>query len=480
VGAPAPTPAPLTNEALRAALGSLPQGLVIVNEDREAVYANRLARDLLGDALELGRPVPWPVSGPDAGFVAAALGGSLRARSFGLEGLDGLALVVLVAAARTEPSHIRSGADEHLKEVETIAQLGSWTWEVGDEAIDWSDGLYRLYGLEPQSVPITFESYVAMTPPEIRDRIVKTIEHCLETGDGYTFTTRSAQGGLPARWRHSRANTVTTDGRVSRMFGTTQDVTEEMLTEHVLRESVEEADRLARENEALRAEVEAQLWEVRASRSRIVQAADDARRRLEGDLRDGAQRRLAAVGSNLRSARGGLDPAVKPDLARTLEQAIEELDAGVEELRLLARGLHPAILTDEGLVAALGALASRSGVAVRLRADSLGALPPALESAAYFVVSEALTNVVKHAHASQAHVSLERTAGSVLVEVSDDGRGGAAFEHGTGLRGLSDRVAALGGRLRLVSPVRGGTLLRAELPLGDEPSSGRRGARELH
>ncbi len=252
MGAPQPAPAPLTDEALRAALSSLPQGLVILNAHHEAVYANRLARDLLGDALELGRPVPWPVAGPDAGFVSAALGGSLRARSLALDGLDGLALVVLVAAARTEPSHIRSGADEHLEEVETIAQLGSWTWEVGDEAIDWSDGLYRLYGLEPQSIPITFESFVAMTPPEIRDRIVKTIEHAVETGDGFTFTTRSAQGGLPARWRHSRANTVTTDGRVSRMFGTTQDVTEEMLTEQVLRESLEQADRLARENEALR------------------------------------------------------------------------------------------------------------------------------------------------------------------------------------------------------------------------------------
>ena len=306
-----------------------------------------------------------------------------------------------------------------------------------------------------------------MTPPEIRDRIVSTIEHCARTGDGYTFTTRSAQGGLPMRWRHSRANTVTTDGRVSRMFGTTQDVTEQMLTEQVLRDSLGQADGLARENELLRAEVEAQLREVSASRARIVQAADEARRRLEHDLRDGAQKRLTAVGSILRSARAGLDAAVKPGLVRTLEQAIEELDDGVDELRSLARGLHPAILTDEGLVAALGALASRSGVAVRLRADSLGALPPAVESAAYFVVSEALTNVVKHAHASQAQVTVDRRDGGVLVEVSDDGTGGATLEAGTGLRGLSDRVAALGGRLRLISPVRGGTLLRAELPLTD-------------
>ncbi len=467
MGAPQPPLEPLTPEALWAALDSVPQGLVIVNERHEALYANRLARALLGDALELSRPVPWPVSGPDAGFLSAVLGGSLRARSFALEGLGGLTLALLVAAARTEPSHIRSGADEHLEEVEAIAHLGWWNWEVGDEAIDWSDGLYRLYGLEPQSTPITFESYVAMTPPEIRDRIVTTIEHCARTGDGYTFTTRSAQGGLPMRWRHSRANTVTTDGRVSRMFGTTQDVTEQMLTEQVLRDSLGQADGLARENELLRAEVEAQLREVSASRARIVQAADEARRRLEHDLRDGAQKRLTAVGSILRSARAGLDAAVKPGLVRTLEQAIEELDDGVDELRSLARGLHPAILTDEGLVAALGALASRSGVAVRLRADSLGALPPAVESAAYFVVSEALTNVVKHAHASQAQVTVDRRDGGVLVEVSDDGTGGATLEAGTGLRGLSDRVAALGGRLRLISPVRGGTLLRAELPLTD-------------
>jgi signal transduction histidine kinase len=472
VGVPQPPPAQLPAEARWAALDSVPQGLVIVNEGHEALYANRLARALLGDVLELGRPVAWSAPGPDAGFLPAVLGGSLRARTFALEGLEGLALVLLVAAARTEPSHIRSGAAEHLEEVEAIAHLGWWSWEVGEEAIDWSDGLYRMYGLEPQSIPMTFESYVAMTPPEIRDRIVSTIEHCARTGDGYTFTTRTAQGGRPMRWRHLRANTLTIDGRVSRMFGTTQDVTEQMLTEQVLRDSLGQADGLARENEALRAEVEAQLREVSASRARIVQAVDDARRRLEHDLRDGAQQRLNAVGSILRSARAGLDPAVKPDLARTLEQAIDELDVGVDELRSLARGLHPAILTDEGLVAALGALAGRAGIAVRLRADSLGALPPAVESAAYFVVSEALTNVVKHAHASQAQVALQRNASSVLVEVSDDGAGGATLDAGTGLRGLSDRVAALGGRLRLVSPVRGGTLLRAELPLSDRLPDG--------
>ena len=466
-----PARAPLADETLEAVLGAVPQGLLIVNDRHEAVYANRLARDVLGDALELGKAVPWPVSGPDAGLVPGALGGTLRASSFALESVDGLALIVLTACAPARQSYAATGPEEHLQEVESIAQLGSWSWEVGDDAVHWSDGLYRLYGLAPQSVPITFTSYVEITPPEIRDQVVSTILRCVETGDGYTFTTRIVQGG-GVRWRYSRASTVTRGGRVTRMFGTTQDVTERMLTEEVLRDSLEQADRLARENEALRAEVEAQLAEVRASRARIVEAADTARRRLERDLRDGAQRRLATVGSILRSARAQLGPAAEPELARTLEQAVEELDEGIDELRSLARGLHPAILTDEGLVAALGALASRSPVAVRLRADSIGALPTGVESAAYFVVAEALTNVVKHARASQAQVTVQRHGAGLLVEVSDDGSGGATVETGSGLRGLSDRVAALGGRLQLYSPVPGGTLLRVELPLGGNSPEG--------
>jgi len=461
-------PAPLADEALKAVLGSVPQGLVIADDRRRAVYANRLAHDVLGGALELGKTVPWPASGPDAGIVPSVLGGTLRATSVALEGVDGLALVVLTGCAPVRQSYAETGPDEHLREVETIAQLGSWSWDVGDDAVNWSDGLYRLYGLAPQSVPITFTGFVEITPPEIRDQVAGTILRCAQTGDGYTFTTRTVEGGGGVRWRYSRASTVTRGGRVTRMFGTTQDVTERMVNEEVLRESVEQAARLARENAALRAEVEAKLAEVRASRARIVEAADAARRRLERDLRDGAQQRLTKVGSILRSARALLDAAAERELAQTLEQAIEELDEGVDELRSLARGLHPAILTDEGLVAALGALASRSPVAVRLRADSIVALPSGVESAAYFVVAEALTNVVKHARASQAQVTVQRHGAGLLVEVSDDGSGGATLEAGSGLRGLSDRVEALGGSLQLHSPVPGGTLLRVELPLGGD------------
>jgi len=458
MGATLPAPAPLTNEALRALLDAVPQGLVLVNERDEALYANPLARELLGDTFELGNLV--------------VLGGVLHATSFALEGLGGLSLVVLTAS--TEPAHSYGEAspEQHLREIEAIARLGSWRWEIPEDALDWSDGLYRLYGLEPQSVPVTFGAFVQMLPPAIRDRIVGTIEHCAETGDGYTFTTRTLDRSGVWRWRHSRANTVTTDGRVTRMFGTSQDVTERMLAEEELRVSLEQADRLAHENEALRAEVEAQLREMRASRSRILRAGDVARQRLERDLREGAQRRLSSVASILRSACAHVDPVAEPELARTLAQAVDELEAGTGELGALARGLHPAVLTDDGLVAALGALTSRSGVPVSLRTDSLGALPSAIEAAAYFVVAEALTNVVKHAWASHAQVTVQRHADGIRVEVSDDGIGGASIDAGSGLRGLSDRVAALGGSLRMISPPQTGTLLRAELPFEAESTAG--------
>jgi signal transduction histidine kinase len=218
--------------------------------------------------------------------------------------------------------------------------------------------------------------------------------------------------------------------------------------------------------QGLQAELEAQLREVQASRSRIVQAADDARRRLERDLHDGAQQRLTTVGLILRSAQARPGSAADPALQRVLEQAVQELQAGLGELRTLARGLHPAILTDEGLVPALRALADRSPVRVTLAAAALGRLPGPVETAAYFVVSEALANVVKHAGATAAQVTLEHADGTLIVTIADDGAGGAVVGAGSGLRGLADRVAALEGRLELHSPARQGTRLRAELPCG--------------
>src|ERR1700757_1566484 len=180
MGATLPAPAPLTDEALRALLDAVPQGLEIVNEHDEVLYANPLTRELLGDRL--------------------------RRTRFPLAGLDALSLVVITAGATTEHTYAEDGPEQHLREIEAVAQLGSWRWEVHEEALDWSDGLYRLYGVEPRSVSVTFASFVEMTPPEIRDQIVGTIEHCAQTGDGYTFTTRTPDREGGWRWRHSRAN----------------------------------------------------------------------------------------------------------------------------------------------------------------------------------------------------------------------------------------------------------------------------------
>jgi signal transduction histidine kinase len=255
-------------------------------------------------------------------------------------------------------------------------------------------------------------------------------------------------------------------GRPVRMFGTGQDVTDRVRGEQALRHSLDDARRLAAENDALRAELEVQLEEVRASRARIVQAAYEARRRLERDLHDGAQQRLAMVEMTLRAALRRSAASPDPALVSTLDEAVEELSAGAAELRSLARGLHPGLLTERGLPPALQALAGRSQVPVTLECGPIGRMDASVESAAYFVVSEALTNVMRHAHASQVQVSVQRSNSILALEVRDDGSGGASIDAGTGLRGLADRVAALDGRLLLDSPSGSGTLVRVELPCG--------------
>jgi signal transduction histidine kinase len=220
---------------------------------------------------------------------------------------------------------------------------------------------------------------------------------------------------------------------------------------------------LALENERLDAEVRARVEELRESRARIVQAADQERRRLERDLHDGAQQRLVALALTLRVARSKLDRDPE-GTAALLEEAAEELGVATEELRELARGIHPAVLTDHGLGPALDALAGRVPVPVELKELPGDRLPTPVESAAYFVVSEALTNVSKYARATRAEVRVERTNGRVTVEVRDDGIGGADPTRGSGLRGLADRISALDGRLEVESDAGRGTTVRAVVP----------------
>jgi signal transduction histidine kinase len=231
----------------------------------------------------------------------------------------------------------------------------------------------------------------------------------------------------------------------------------------LLRTRLSEADVVAEENVRLDAELQARLDELRESRARIVQAGDAARRKLERDLHDGAQQRLVGLALDLRLAREKLEDDPKT-AATMLDDASAELARATEELRELARGIHPAVLSDRGLEAAVESLAKRAPLPVEIDASAEGPLPEPVESAAYFVVAEALTNVVKHSGADRAEVGIRRSDGRLMIEVRDDGSGGAN-PAGSGLRGLADRVAALDGRLEVDGSTGRGTVVRADIPL---------------
>ena len=228
-------------------------------------------------------------------------------------------------------------------------------------------------------------------------------------------------------------------------------------------EAVAAAARLALQNARLHAEVSAQLAEVKESRSRIVAAADEERRRIERDIHDGAQQRLVALALELRSAQRRLSNDVDPELEALLSSAADELQVAVDELRELAHGIHPGVLVQGGLAAALESLAGRSPVPVLVEATP-ERFPPEIEGTAYFVASEGLANVVKHAGASRATIRARNAHGLLVVEIEDDGVGGAEAQNGSGLRGLADRVEAIGGRLRVESVAGAGTKVVGEIP----------------
>jgi signal transduction histidine kinase len=220
---------------------------------------------------------------------------------------------------------------------------------------------------------------------------------------------------------------------------------------------------LALEQPRLQAAAAAQLEQVRASRARIVEACDAERRRLERDLHDGAQQRLVTLSLMLGRARqqaAGADP----ELAALIDSASKEAAEALTELRELARGIHPAVLTQTGLRGAIQTLVERSPVAAAITAVPDRRFPATIEATAYFVVSEALANVAKHSKADSAQVTIRQQHGWLVAQVSDDGSGGAR-PAGSGLRGLADRVGSAGGVLRIDSPPGSGTRLEAYLPV---------------
>ena len=233
--------------------------------------------------------------------------------------------------------------------------------------------------------------------------------------------------------------------------------------EHELIRAVGGAAALALENERLDARLRASVQELRASRARLVESTDAARRRIERDLHDGAQQQLVALALALRRARTHLER--DPEAAGTLlDAAMLDLESALRELRELARGIHPAVLSDRGLGSALEALAGRLPLPIEVAPLPPDRLPAPLEAAVYFVVAEALTNVTRYAHATHARVELAVDGDVVDVQVADDGIGGADPAKGSGLRGLADRVAALDGRLEVESEPGRGTTVRARIP----------------
>ncbi len=231
--------------------------------------------------------------------------------------------------------------------------------------------------------------------------------------------------------------------------------------ERELLDSVVAAAAIALENGRLQSELRAQLLELQDSRGRVMEAGRIERQRLERNLHDGAQQRLVALSLELGMLeQAGAEPSDKERLGRVRA----EVSASLEELRAVSRGIYPAVLTGHGLAVALESLAARAPCPLHLDVAVQERLPEAVEVAAYYVVCESLANMGKHAQATQATVLVTKTGGNVIVDVSDNGVGGADAVHGTGLRGLADRVEALGGTLKIRTPTDGGTRITAEIP----------------
>jgi PAS domain S-box-containing protein len=324
-----------------------------------------------------------------------------------------------------------------------------------DWTMEWlSDEIEEISGYPASDfIDSRVRTFASIEHPDDHDYVAQSVMESVATGRPFELEYRLVRPDGTVRWVLERGHAQTAgDGRWW-LDGAIFDVTARRAAEQALRE---------------REVVDAQLTEVRASRARILEAADRARRDIERNLHDGAQQRLVAVALGLQVWLASHRELSDEDRA-PVSAALDELRAGLSELRDLARGLHPAVLSDHGLDRALQALAMRAAVPVELEtALPDERLPRAIEAAAYFAVSEALTNVARYAHASQACVTVGVHDGHLDVTVDDDGVGGAEPGAGSGLQGLRDRLAALNGTLVIESPAGRGTTLTARLPARSE------------
>ena len=362
----------------------------------------------------------------------------------------------LLARARAGLRAARHRADDVLIRALLLNVPGAiyrTAWHAGHVVELISDEIERISGHPPTAfLASTRRTLLSIVHPDDRRRVEHVVEEAAQGTRTFALEYRIARADGEERWVLDRGQVVQAAGGTW-IDGALFDITERRRAEEALR----------------RQEVEdARTEELRASRGRIVQAADAARRRIERDLHDGAQQRLVAMALDVRLARARVqrDPT---EAAEYLERLGRELAEASEELRELARGIHPAVLTDHGLGPAIEALVTRAPVPVDLVAVPDERLPAAAETTVYFTVAEALTNIAKYARATEASVCVRRVDGAVVVDVRDDGVGGARASTGSGLSGLADRVAAVDGTLEVHSPPGEGTHLRAVVPLSGEP-----------
>ncbi|MBI5105283.1 MAG: PAS domain-containing protein, partial [Solirubrobacterales bacterium] len=441
-------------------LDEAPADLVIVEAERGG-----------GDVPDVCRALRADERLADAWLLAIAAAGQRRASDLALRaGADDyvhrpFTRGELLARAQAGLRAVRQRADDALVRglmVNVPGAIYRSAWHAGHALELISDEIERISGYPPVNfVASSRRSLLSIVHPDDRDAVLRAVSTVTTEEEPFELEYRIVRADGEVRWVLDRGQLVRGSGGRLWMDGAIVDITERRAAEEALRR--EEIDR-------------ARTEEVRASRVRIVQAADAARRKIERDLHDGAQQRLVALTLQVRMAarRAQEDPAAAAAFLDTLGDELAEASA---ELRELARGIHPAVLTERGLPAAIAALASRAPVPVEVLDLPAHRLPELLEATAYFTVAEALTNVARYAHATHATVRVACEGDDVVVEVRDDGVGGADPGAGSGLSGLADRVGACDGRLEVESPAGEGTLLRAVLPLrGEDYGAGRRAA----
>jgi PAS domain S-box-containing protein len=434
--------------AAGAALEAEPVDLVIADRDSSGLDAPAVCRHLrddgrLGDAWLLAITVP--AKGRMADSVLDAGADDYLHRPFTRSELIARARAGLRAAEQRSNDRLLRTLMENVP-----GAIYRSAWHDGHTLELISDEIERISGYPPANfIASSRRTIVSIVHPEDRDAMLEAVAHATEHDEPFVLEYRIVRADGAERWVLDRGQPVPGPGGRLWMDGAIFDITERREAEEAL----------------LRQEVEAaRTAELRASRVRILEAADAARRKIERDLHDGAQQRLVSLVLDVQVARRRL--AADPEgVGPFLERLGTELREASAELRELARGIHPTVLTERGLAAAIAALATRSPVPVEVLDPPAGRLPPALEATAYFTVAEALTNVAKYAQASHATVRVTRDGGALVVEVRDDGVGGARAGTGSGLSGLADRVGACDGTLSVESPPGEGTLVRAVLPL---------------